>query len=82
MSRRLDRLEEALNLRLFVRGSTGLIPTETCRPILPELDIMEIQSRRILKIVGMETDELGGRVRVTVPDGTISVNRIRTHDFE
>ena len=71
-SRRLQRLESALNARLFDRTSEGLLPTEFALALAPHARLIEGQMADVERLAAGQEATPRGRVRVALPDGLAS----------
>lgn len=71
-SRRLARLEERVNARLFDRTPEGLLPTQFARELAPHARLIEGHMADIERIADGFGDEPEGRVRLALPDGIAS----------
>ncbi|RMB79672.1 LysR family transcriptional regulator [Streptomyces shenzhenensis] len=69
VSRRLGRLEQELNVRLFDRGVSGWTLTEAGRRVLPHAESMETILAAAMDSASPRTGALAGTVRVLSPDG-------------
>ena len=73
VARRLDALEERLDLHLFDRTSSGVLPTEAAEALLPAAEQMEQAAADAMRVVeGRETTP-EGVVRLTAPPGWASL---------
>jgi DNA-binding transcriptional LysR family regulator len=73
VSRRLDRLEEALGAALFDRTREGTSPTLVAEEMLPHAEEMELSAARFTACGAQVETEVVGRVRVTVLPGIADV---------
>lgn len=69
LTRKVDRLEEHLGTKLFVRLQTGLVLTEEGAQILKEITEMERLSFNVYRRAARSAATLTGTVRVAVTEG-------------
>jgi DNA-binding transcriptional LysR family regulator len=68
LMRKIDRLEEELGFKLFLRDQSGLSLSDEGRALLFDVEQMERLSFNIFRRVSMST-EINGSVRVAVTEG-------------
>lgn len=66
--RRIEALEERLQIKLFTRSPTGLHPTETARSLLAHAEAMEVAAEAFARAATGEAGGSGGTVRVAVTE--------------
>jgi len=71
-SRRLARLEEALNARLFDRTPEGLVATDLTDQLLPHVRLVEGHMADLVRVAAGQEATPTGRVRLALPDGLAS----------
>jgi len=69
VSRRIRKLEQALNSQLFSRTPRGFVLTETGLKLLEHVEAMEYRAHAIAQTVGIEGTEAGGTVRIGTMEG-------------
>lgn len=71
-SRRLQRLEDTLNARLFDRTAQGLLPTAFALALQPHAELIEGQMADVERLAAGQEATPRGRIRVALPDGLAS----------
>lgn len=71
-SRRLVRLEERLDARLFDRTPEGLVPTELTHQLLPHVQLVEGHMADLMRVAAGQEATPAGTVRLALPDGLAS----------
>ena len=69
VSRRLDRIEETLGVRLFDRRRDGTLPTAAAEQMVPPAEEMELAMARFTAAGAAHEKEVEGIVRLTCPPG-------------
>ncbi|MBS2268065.1 LysR family transcriptional regulator, partial [Salmonella enterica subsp. enterica serovar Typhimurium] len=69
VSRRIDRLEEALSARLFERNPRGYILTALGEKLIESAEIMEREAERFQNEASGGTVSLSGVVRLSILEG-------------
>jgi len=69
VSRRIRKLEQALDSQLFSRTRSGFVLTETGLKLLDHAEAMEYRANAIARSVGIEGTEAGGTVRIGTMEG-------------
>jgi DNA-binding transcriptional LysR family regulator len=69
LSRKVERLEEQLGMKLFVRLQTGLVLTDEGKEALDKIDAMERLSFDVYRGAAKSAANLTGTVRVAVTEG-------------
>jgi len=69
VSRRLDALERALAVRLFVRTREGLRPSAVGERLRGHAERIETEIQAFTNAVAAATDEIAGRVRIATTEG-------------
>ncbi|MGE4372474.1 MAG: LysR family transcriptional regulator [Xanthobacter sp.] len=69
VSRRVDRLEQSLKLRLFERNPRGYELTSHGRRLLASAERMEAESQKLEEAISGEAEAQRGVVRVAMPEG-------------
>ena len=65
LGRRLDALERRIGATVFVRGRSGVVPTETGAMVITRAEAMEGMADDLLRTLAGGTAEAAGDVRVT-----------------
>ena len=66
--RRVEALEEALDVVLFTRAVNGLVPTQAARAMRPHAEAMAATARAMARAVSAARDAERGTVRITASD--------------
>ncbi|MEM9796738.1 MAG: LysR family transcriptional regulator [Pseudomonadota bacterium] len=69
VSRRIDRIEAALSLRLFEKGPRGAVPTENAQALLPHAQRMRDAAEALDARGRSLTRQLSGAIRLTTTPG-------------
>ncbi len=69
VSRRLDRLEQSLKLRLFERNPRGYELTSHGRRLLASAERIEVETRRLEESISGDAQIQRGIVRIAMPEG-------------
>ncbi|WP_158234200.1 LysR family transcriptional regulator [Oceaniglobus indicus] len=69
LSRRIRRLERAVNVALFVKSSRGYVLTEAGRALVPRVSAMAREVAQGAEMLAPATPALSGRIRIGAPDG-------------
>lgn len=69
LMRRIDRLEEELGFKVFLRERAGIILSDEGRELLTEVREMERISFNVARRAAKENNDLSGMVRVAVTEG-------------
>lgn len=70
LGRRMQRLEEALQARLFVKSPQGYTLTEAGMSLLTRAEIAERAMRNAVAELPDVSDRLSGQIRIGAPDGS------------
>jgi DNA-binding transcriptional LysR family regulator len=68
VARQLDRLEETLGARLFLRNPRGYVPTTVGAALLESVEAIRARVEEVGRLAGGEDVELAGTVRVATAD--------------
>ncbi len=68
MRRHLEKLEQAVGAKLFVRSPSGLAPTERALELRAPAETMEAAFEHLVRTASAEADALKGTVRITASE--------------
>lgn len=66
LSKKLSRLEQKMNLALFIRNSSGMIPTQAANVLLMEGKDIESRLVNVERQLALMANKVGGQIRIGV----------------